>query len=65
MIAHGYTSPQHSPCPAIAAHELTIPLTVNLVSAGEAAAAGSDAEVTEEVVILKVARAQRRRPFLF
>ena len=31
---------------------------MNLVSAGEAAAAGSEAEVTEEVVILKAARAQ-------
>lgn len=48
----------------IAAHELTLPVNVNLVSADEAAAAGLDAEVTEEVVILKSARAQedaRRR----
>ncbi len=48
----------------VAAHEVTIPLTVNLVSADEAAAAALDAEVTEEVVVLKAARAQeeaRRR----
>ena len=42
----------------IAAHELTLPITVNLVSANEAAAAQADNEVTEEVVILKAARAQ-------
>jgi Ca-activated chloride channel homolog len=48
----------------VAAHELTLPIVVNAVSADEAAAAGSDAEVTEEVVILKAARTQdeaRRR----
>ena len=44
----------------IAQHEVTIPLVVNLVSADEAAAAGPDAEVTEEVVILRSARAQAR-----
>lgn len=44
----------------IAQHEVTIPLVVNQVSADEAAAAGADAEVTEEVVILRSARAQAR-----
>jgi len=44
----------------IAQHEVTIPLVVNLVSADEAAAVGPDAEVTEEVVILRSARAQAR-----
>jgi Ca-activated chloride channel family protein len=43
----------------IAQHEVTMPLVVNLVSADEAAAAGADAEVTEEVVILRSARAQQ------
>ena len=43
----------------VEAHELTLPLTVNLVSADEAAAAGPDAEVTDEVVVLMAARAQR------
>ena len=42
----------------VAAHELTLPITVNLVSADEAAVAQADNEVTEEVVILKAARAQ-------
>jgi Ca-activated chloride channel family protein len=42
----------------IVAHELTVPVTVNLVAADEAAASGADHEVTEEVVILKAARAQ-------
>jgi Ca-activated chloride channel homolog len=42
----------------IAQHEVTMPLVVNLVSADEAAAAAADAEVTEEVVILRSARAQ-------
>ena len=42
----------------VAHHEATIPLTVNLVSADEAAAAEADHEVTEEVVILKSALAQ-------
>ncbi len=44
----------------VAAVETTIPLTVNLVSADEAAAAEADREVTEEVVILKPARAQEQ-----
>ena len=44
----------------IAQHEITLPLVVNLVSADEAAAVGPDAEVTEEVVILRSARAQAR-----
>lgn len=42
----------------IEAHQLTIPLTVNLVSSDEAALGEADAEVTEEVVVLKSARAQ-------
>jgi Ca-activated chloride channel family protein len=42
----------------IAAHELHLPVLVNLVAADEAAAAGPDAEVVEEIVILKSARAQ-------
>jgi Ca-activated chloride channel family protein len=42
----------------VAMHETRIPLTVNLVSADEAAAAEADHEVTEEVVILKAAHAQ-------
>ncbi len=44
----------------VAHHEVRIPLTVNLVAADEAAAAGADAEVTEEVVILSSARAGKR-----
>jgi hypothetical protein len=44
----------------VSAVETTIPLTVNLVSADEAAAAEADREVTEEVVILKSARAQEQ-----
>jgi Ca-activated chloride channel homolog len=39
-------------------HELTLPVMVNAVTADEAADAGSDAEVVEEVLILKAARAQ-------
>ena len=42
----------------IAAHELHVPVLVNLVSADEAAAVAPDAEVVEEIVILKSARAQ-------
>ena len=42
----------------IARHELTLPLVVNLVSADEAAWSEADAEVTEEVVVLRAARAQ-------
>ncbi|MBA3690093.1 MAG: VWA domain-containing protein [Actinobacteria bacterium] len=48
----------------IEAHELTLPVVVNAVGAEEAAVAGPDAEVTEEVVVLKAARTQeeaRRR----
>lgn len=41
----------------IAAHEATLPLVVNLVSADEAAAGVPDAEVVEQVVVLKSARA--------
>jgi hypothetical protein len=44
----------------IAAHELRVPLMVNLVSADEAAAQTPDAEVTEEVTVLHAARAQDR-----
>lgn len=43
----------------IAAHELTIPIVVNLVSADEAAAADVDAAVTEEVWLLRAAKARR------
>ncbi len=42
----------------VAAYELHVPVLVNLVSADEAAAVGPDAEVVEEIVILKSARAQ-------
>jgi Ca-activated chloride channel family protein len=44
---------------AIEQHETRIPLNVNLVSADEAAAAGLDTEVRDEVVILRSAKAQR------
>ncbi len=44
----------------MSAVETRAPLTVNLVSADEAAAAEADREVTEEVVILKPARAQEQ-----
>ena len=44
----------------VSAAETTIPLTVNLVSADEAAAVEADREVTEEVIILKSARAQEQ-----
>ena len=43
----------------VAAHEITMPITVNLVSADEAAAGQPDQEVTEEVLILKSARAEQ------
>src|SRR5207249_8166950 len=43
----------------VAMHEVSVPVTVNLVSADEAAAAGADAEVTEEAPILKAAKAER------
>jgi Ca-activated chloride channel family protein len=46
--------------PQVAAHELVVPIVVNLVSADEAAAAAADAEVTEQVVVLRAAEAQRR-----
>jgi Ca-activated chloride channel family protein len=39
-------------------HEVTVPVMVNAVSADEAAAAGPDTEVVEEVLVLKAARAQ-------
>ncbi len=39
-------------------HEVTVPVMVNAVTADEAAQAGPDAEVAEEVLILKAARAQ-------
>ena len=41
----------------VAAHEITLPIKVNLVSADEAAGE-PDQEVTEEVLILKSARAE-------
>jgi Ca-activated chloride channel homolog len=40
-------------------HEVTIPLNVNLVSADEAAASETDAQVREEVTILGSAKAQK------
>ena len=43
----------------IAAHELTVPVVVNLVSSDEAATADVDSAVTEEVWLLKAARARR------
>jgi Ca-activated chloride channel homolog len=42
----------------IAAHELTLPITVNMVSADEAAAGEADVEVVEEVLVLKAAMAE-------
>lgn len=42
-----------------ASHEIKIPVTVNLVSADEAAAAEADHEVVEEVVVIEAARARR------
>lgn len=42
----------------VIAHELTIPVVVNLVSADEAAAASPDLEVVEEVLVLKAALAR-------
>jgi Ca-activated chloride channel family protein len=42
----------------VAAHQLMLPIRVNMVSADEAAAAEADKEVTEQVVILKSARAE-------
>jgi Ca-activated chloride channel homolog len=43
----------------VATHEITIPVTINLVRSDEAAASGPDNEVVEEVTILQAARAQR------
>src|SRR5215211_586901 len=42
----------------VAEHVLTLPIVVNAVSATEAAAAGPDSEVHEEVLVLKAARAR-------
>lgn len=44
---------------AIEAHEVKIPVTVNMVAADEATKAGPDHEVVEEVLILKSAKAQQ------
>ena len=44
----------------IAQHELRLPLVVNLVAADEAAASEADREVTEEVIVLTSARAQKQ-----
>jgi Ca-activated chloride channel homolog len=43
----------------IAQHQLTVPVTVNLVSADEAAAAEADHEVEEQIIILEAARATK------
>ena len=43
----------------LAAHEVTVPVVVNLVSADEAAAAELDAHVTDEIWLLRAARARR------
>ena len=43
---------------SIETHELRLPVTVNLVSADEAAAHSPDAEVIEEIVVLKSAKVQ-------
>jgi len=43
----------------IAAHETTIPVVINLVSADEAAVADLDHEVVDEVVVLQAARAKK------
>ena len=42
----------------VAAHEVTLPVVVNAVSAAEAAAASGDASVTEQVTLLLAARAR-------
>lgn len=44
----------------IATYEVRVPVTVNLVSADEAAATEADHQVTEEVVVLLSARAQEQ-----
>jgi len=43
---------------SVAAHEVTIPLLVNVANPVDAAAAGTDTAVTEEVVILAAAQAR-------
>jgi Ca-activated chloride channel family protein len=43
----------------VAAHELKLPLVVNMVSADEASAAMPDQAIVEEVLILKAAQAQK------
>jgi len=43
----------------VAAHETTIPVTINLVSGDEAAVADLDHEVIEECIVLHAARAKR------
>jgi len=43
----------------IAQHQISVPVTVNLVSADEAAASEADHEVVEQVVILEAARARK------
>ena len=43
----------------VAQHQVTVPVTVNLVSADEAAAAEADHEVSEQVIILESARATK------
>lgn len=45
---------------SIESHEVTIPVTVNAVNSDEAETGTVDAEVTEEIVILKAARAQEQ-----
>ena len=42
----------------VAAHEVRVPVTVNLVAADDPAAAELDTDVIEEIVVLKSARAQ-------
>ncbi len=44
----------------IAQHQVMVPVTVNLVSADEAAASEADHEVVEQVVILEAARATKK-----
>jgi Ca-activated chloride channel family protein len=43
----------------VEAHELRLPITVNAVTAEEAAQAGPDAGVVEEIVVMRAAKAQR------
>jgi Ca-activated chloride channel family protein len=49
----------------VAEHTLTVPVAVNLVSAGEAAAAQPDLEVREEVLVLEAAQARKEAIRLF